>query len=467
MLAPSALELLLARGAEAAGGTAATVHAFHSRPDLRPPVVEIVHAAHDTAGGYLFVSPSSGPGQRGVLMLDNAGEVVWFHSTAPSTAMNFRAQTYRGEPVLTWWEGKSEHGLGVGECVIVDRGYREVKRFRAGHGRPADLHEFLLTPRDTALVTATETRTLDLRAIGGGARHTVVGSVVQEIDVATGRVLLDWRSLDHVPVAESHQKIGPRFDYFHANSIALDSDGDLVVSARNTWAVYKLDRHTGAIVWRLGGKKSDFAMGKGTFFAWQHDARAHDRGTMISLFDDAGAPFEEPQSRGLEIRLDLQRMRATLEHAYVHQPRMRAKYTGSMQVLGNGDALVGWGSERYFTEFARDGSVRLDARLPPGGQTYRALRFEWSGNPVGEPTAVAGRGMTGPVLYASWNGATAVSHWRLLSGPDASRLQPAAAVPRTGFETTLEGGAAGGYAAAAALDASGREVGRSKTIALG
>jgi hypothetical protein len=397
-------------------------------------------------------------------MLDDDGEVVWFHETTPRTAMNFRAGTLAGKPVLTWWEGKSKNGVGEGECVIVDASYRELARFKAGAHRPADLHEFLITPRGTALVTANETRELDLRSLGGRSRWPVVGSVIQELEIPSARVVFDWRSLDHVPLAESHQKIGPRFDYFHANSIALDSDGNLLVSARNTWAIYKLDRRTGAIIWRLGGKKSDFAMGPGTTFAWQHDARSHERGTVISLFDDGAAPPVEPQSRALLLRLDTRGMRATLERAYVHHPRLLAKYTGNAQVLPGGDVLVGWGSEPYFTEFARDGSVRFDARFPKGGQTYRALRFPWAGNPSEPPALTARSTERGRVLYASWNGATRVESWRLLTGPRQSDLAASLTVRRRGFETPIGPLGVTGYAAVAALDGQGRELARSHPL---
>ncbi len=103
-------------------------------------------------------------------------------------------------------------------------------------------------------------------------------------------MLFDWRSLDHVALAESHQRIGPRFDYFHANSIGLTADGNLLVCARNTWAAYKIDRDTGRVIWRLGGKKSDFRMGKGTFFAWQHDARLLTGASPSSLRPEAAGP---------------------------------------------------------------------------------------------------------------------------------------------------------------------------------
>jgi hypothetical protein len=444
--------------------SAARVQTFRTRPDLSPPVIEILHAGRGAAPGYVFIAPSSGPGQRGVMMFDDAGDLVWFHPTVPQTAMNFRAQSFRGKPVLTWWEGKSHKGVGVGACVIVDQSYREIARFRAGHRRPADLHEFLLTPRGTALVMSTETRTLDLRRLGGRRRWPVVGTVVQELAVPSARVLFDWRSLDHVALEESHAQIGPHFDYFHGNSIAVDADGHLLISARNTWAVYKVHRRTGRVLWRLGGKKSDFVMGKGTFFAWQHDARSHDGGSLLTIFDDGAAPAVEKQSRGLLIALDQKRRHARLIRAYTHRPSLLAKYTGSVQLLGNGDVLVGWGSEPYFTEFTHDGAVRWDAKLPHGGQTYRALRFPWEGRPTTDPSLVVSRTSGSTVLYASWNGATEVSAWQLLVGTSPSTLEPAATVPRQGFETRLMSEATTGSAAVVALDGRGAALGRSATM---
>jgi hypothetical protein len=457
-------EGLFARTAHAA--TVGGVQRFVSRPDLKPIAVDVVHPARETAPGLLFIAPSSGPGDRGVMILDNAGRVVWWHSTEPLTAMNFRAALYKGEPVLTWWEGKSVRGLGVGECVIFDRSYRQIARFRAGHRRPADLHEFAITPRGTALVTAQETRRRDLRPLGDHANRPVIGSVIQELQIPSARVLFDWRSLDHVALAESHQRIGPRFDYFHANSIGLTADGNLLVSARNTWAAYKIDRHSGRIIWRLGGKKSDFHMGKGTFFAWQHDARSHDGDRVISIFDNGASPAVERQSRALLIGLDHRRKRATLRHAYTHRPPVLAHYTGNVQVLPNDNVLVGWGSGPYFTEFGSDGGVRFDARMPRGGQTYRAFRFPWSGGPTTRPTLVAAKGAGSLALYASWNGATDVARWQLLTGSSPSLLRSESAVPKTGFETRLAPVAAKGYAVAVALDRAGRPLGHSAPLRL-
>jgi hypothetical protein len=418
----------LVRAAAVALGVSAQPR-YVSRPDLSPPPVTILHRSGDVAPGYLFLAPSSGPGQHGPLILDAALQPVWIHPTG-LPAMNFRAQLLHGEPVLTWWQALPGGGLGRGTHVVADASYREIARFPAGHGMPSDLHELILTDRGTALVTSLETR----RRAGGGL---TMGGVVQELEVPSARVLFEWKSLDHVDVSESYAPVGYPWDYFHVNSVAVDADDNLLVSARNTWAVYKVNRRTGGIIWRLGGKRSDFALGKGARFAWQHDARSHEGGRLISIFDNG-----VERSRGLV--LELSGRRANVLREYPHVPSLHGYKLGSVQLLGNGDVLVGWGTDPHFTEYAQGGGVKLDATLPHGGENYRALRFPWRGKPRGGPVAA----VRGATAYASWNGATEVAAWRIEPGGPTVR--------RTGFETALPLHASGHVVA---LDARGRALG--------
>jgi hypothetical protein len=413
------------------------------------------------------MAPNSGPGQRGPLIVDDHGQPIWFRNSRPVVAMNFRPAVYKGKPVLSWWEGKTTHGLGDGTHIILDDTYREIARVPAGGGRPSDLHEFIVTDRGTALVTAWERVSTDLSSRGGPSNGIVVNGIVQELELPTGRVLFEWKSLDHVSLDESHVGVGGHgaWDYFHTNSIELDHDGNYLVSARNTWAVYKIDAGSGEIIWRLGGKQSDFAMGPDTAFAWQHDARRHGGSDyLISLFDDGAAPQVQPYSKGLILELDEQRMRATVHRKYIHRPHLLAQALGSVQVFPNSGVLVGWGTAPYVTEYASNGDVVFDAHLPHGGENYRTLRHPWVGRPAESPTPVYkymdGHGL----VYASWNGATEVTHWRLETGTLAGALAPASTVPRSGFETQLPVPAGAKVAVAAALDRHGKELGRSQPI---
>lgn len=460
--ARAALELAGAAPAEAAAGPG--VRRFVSRPDLRPPAVEVLRRTDGVAPGLVFVAPSSGPGARGAMILDDAGELVWFRPVTHKVVTDFKAGLLGGEPVLTWWEGKIVHGLGAGEWVVADSSYRELARFTAARGLPGDLHELVLTPQGTALVVSNETTAWDLTSVGGARGGQVVGGVVQELAVPSGRLLWEWRSLDHVAVDETEIKArpGPRFDYFHINSIDIAPDGDLVVSARNTWCAYKLSRSTGKVLWRLGGKRSDFTLGRGARFEWQHDVREHEHG-LVTVFDNAAAPKEEPQSRALLLELDLRRRQASLRRAYTHRPDgVLSHFMGNAQLLGNGDVLVGWGGSPYITEFTPGGAIAFDARLPHGGQSYRAFRFPWVGRPADRPSLAARAG----VLYASWNGATEVASWQLREGASEAALRAGPTVARTGFETAITPSAATQAAAVVALDRRGAPLGTSAAVAL-
>ena len=185
-----------------------------------------------------------------------------------------------------------------GTFVIADASYAEIARVRAGNGYKADLHEILITSRNTALITIYNEIRADLTPVGGAVDARLVEGIIQEIDIPSGRVLFEWHSLDHIALEESSELAVTRdgnVDYFHLNSIGVDSDGHLLVSARHTSAVYKLHRRTGQVIWRLGGTRSDFALGPGVSFGYQHDARRHSDGTL-TIFDNAASL---PTQRGL------------------------------------------------------------------------------------------------------------------------------------------------------------------------
>jgi hypothetical protein len=368
--------------------------------------------------------------------------------------------------VLTFWEGPPAapvRGTGLGHYVILDTSYRRIATVQAGFGADtADLHEFQLTPRGTALITA-------YRIVPRPGGRRVADSIVQEVDVASGRVLFTWHSLGHVALAESYSPAptdDTPYDYFHVNSVDEEPDGNLLVSARNTHAVYEIDRSTGDVLWRLGGKRSSFHMGKGTTFAWQHDARRQPDGT-ITLFDDGASPAVEKESRAIRIRLDAKTRTATLVSAYA--AGSLAGSQGNVQVLENGDVLVGFGAVPRITEFAPDGTIVFDATFSKGDDSYRAYRFAWRATPATRPAvAVAEGGGATATVYASWNGATEVARWRVLAGLDADKLDPVGPpLLKSGFETTLRAATDDPYLAVEALDARGRVLGRSAAVARG
>jgi hypothetical protein len=450
-----------------ASGQSGTTQSFRSRPDLEPPSVGVnVEASDGVAPGYVFVSVKKGEGQDGPMIMDNEGHLVWFSKDRYAT--DFKVQSYRGEPVLTWWQGGIVAGHGEGEYVIFDSSYREVRRVKAGNGYPGDLHEFSITPQDTALLTAyTETRA-DLSPIGGPRDVPVWDGVAQEIDLETGEVLFEWRSLDHVGVDESYrpppEDPEEPLDYFHINSIEVEPDGNFLIDAKGTYAVYKVDRASGEVLWRLGGKRSDFEMGEGTRTVSQHDARRQEDGT-ITIFDNGAPPKLHDQSRGIVVELDEDAMRATLVREYTHPEKPLATSQGNMQVLSNGNVFIGWGTVPHSSEYGRDGELLCDLQFSGESQSYRAFRQVWSGCPAEDPAVAAEKGEGGKVnVYASWNGSTETATWRVLAGPKPDDLEPVGSVPREGFETAMAIRTDEPYVAVQAEDDSGRVLATSKAV---
>ncbi len=449
---------------------AAPTQSFHSAPNLHPPTMTFT-GNPDHSSGDVFVTPYASA-QDGPMIVDRRGNVLWFHPLKQGQeALDLQVQTYRGQKVLTWWQGvlDADHGTiyGLGHDVIADSSYKTVAVLHGSH--PIDLHEFQVTPEGTALVDEYVPVHMNLTSEGGLANGTVLDCVIQEIDIKTGRVLWQWHSLGHVPFAASYWSAPTNpniyWDYFHLNSIQQLPNGNLLVSARNTWSIYEISRSTGHVLWTMGGKDSTFKMGPGTNFEWQHDARMHPGG-ILSLLDDASAPQEESEASAKLLRVNTRTMTAQLYRRYTHSPPLLAELAGNAEVLPNHDVFVGWGAAPDFSEYAPGGRQIFNGSFPGGVGTYRAFRFPWTGHPHTPPALAAVSGRHGAVtVYVSWNGATEVSSWRVLGGSRRGALHTLVrSAPWKGFETAIKLPAPGPrYVLVQALDSNGHVLGSSRS----
>jgi hypothetical protein len=446
-----------------------SVQSYASRPDLDPPAFTVSTNKPGTAPGLVFLAPKSGRGQDGPMIIDNAGRLVWFKPIrGGDLATDFRVQSYDGKPVLTWWQGHLFTGDGDGTGEIYDSSYKPVATVRAGNGYPFDLHEFTITPRGTALVTVYQRYKRDLRPWGGTKSGRIVDSIVQEIDIKTGLVEFEWHSFGTISPSESFVpapvKRGFEWDYMHVNSAAVDGNGDYIVSGRHTWGIYKISHTTGAIVWRLGGKKSDFTFGAGAKFAWQHDAMPQPDGTLTVFDNEAGNFPVGKKSRAITLVLDETKHTATLKTALSHPRGLLTATQGDVQKLPNGDTFVGFGSQRWFSEFSPTGQLLFDGHLATGNDSYRAYRFPWTGTPSEPARIAATTDGAKTIVHASWNGATQIARWELLGGATPGTMAVLASAPSAGFETTITVPAQG-FVAMRALDAQGNRLASTAAIA--
>jgi EmrB/QacA subfamily drug resistance transporter len=460
-------------------------YTFVSAPSLHPPKLTLESAAPGAQKGlpgdimvanFFDVTHPPLVGQSGPLVLDSNLSPVWFAPVPTNlVASNLEAQTYDGQPVLTWWQGdvSATGAINRGQDIVVDDHYRRVATLKGAAGWVLTLHSMVIQGHD-AWVTANKNVRADLSGDGGVSNGVFTDSAVQEYDLRTGKLLYTWTASSHIPRGDSYTQPPPNgfpWDAYHVNSVQPYGNDTFLVSMRNTWAIYLVDARSGRILWTLGGKHSSFTIPSQGEFKWQHDAELH-AGSTVTLFDDhccdiTGADTYLPAtgpSRGLTLKLDPAGHTATVVRQYSHGTTFHSEYMGNTQILPNGNALVGWGEVPFISEYTASGKLIFDAAFPSPDMSYRAYVQPWVGKPLYPPSGAARSAGSRTTVYASWNGATQVSAWRVLAVTAAGATQPLATHARTGFETSIPVSGGSRRFEVQALDAAGVVIGTSKAF---
>lgn len=300
-------------------------------------------------GQYYFITPRGWKvSDPGPMILDATGILLWtkhYENKYGGQAYDFKVQTYRGEQYLTFWLGDdTRRGHGFGHYYMLSESYEIVHKIGRSNGSsatlPADLHDFVITDQNTAILTIYTPKEQDVRPFGRKFNdvwnHAIWDCSFQEVDIETGEIIFEWEAREHVNMTSTYSTLasagdrGTRtdpFDWFHINSVQKDELGNYLVSARNVHAIYYVDGNTKQILWTLGGKQNrfqDLSGGQALNFAWQHDARfvpanafpesytppansGHQMTRLMSLFDNAAMDwdytFGTPYSRGLLLEI--------------------------------------------------------------------------------------------------------------------------------------------------------------------
>ncbi|KAF2688544.1 hypothetical protein K458DRAFT_267573, partial [Lentithecium fluviatile CBS 122367] len=357
-----------------------------SNVDVKPPQLQINSNKTGLADGLVFIGVDGEPtsGQNWVTIYDMSeermGTLVW---TANYTEpFDFKAQTYKGEPVLTFFSGKLLNGYGHGSYYILNQSYVEIAHFSpVGFENLGDLHEFAITSDDTALVIIYTAKQADLTELGGVEDGWIFDCIFQELNIETGELVFSWNATTHVGLNETYNTIedvgteDAPFDYFHMNSVQKDGNGDYLVSAR-------------------------------------HDARwLNDNQTRMTIFDN-GPTDAVGYSRGLLFAVDQDQKTIKLTNQFYNANQTLAIYEGSLQAIDPSDEntnyFLGYGSQPYFAEFDKDANLLLDVQFGATNvvNSYRAYRLAWQGKPLTKPDIHFDK--DGNKAYCSWNGATDV-----------------------------------------------------------
>ncbi|KAI0025566.1 ASST-domain-containing protein [Xylariomycetidae sp. FL0641] len=427
--------------------------------DIDSPQLEVNRwnkEAMSKTGSHIFLRhdghhENGGPQDSAAMILSADDLSLVYLNRSFEAVFDVRAQQNFGKNYLTFYGGPmTSVGLGDGYAHAYDEEYNEIYRIAPQNLTvKGDLHECQFTGNGTAMVTAYEVKPWNLEPWGGPYFATLVDSVFQEVELETNRVIFEWRASDHVDMAGSYEQVSGRWDYFHLNSIEKTQEGNYLLCARHMHSIYMINGTTGEVMWTLGGKANDFvelqAFGDNSTreasnpvltMAWQHHARFF-RGNEneITFFDNHvlavnGFGCTDDCSRGLHIALDTESEPKTVRilNEYLHPVGLQSQSQGSVQPLDNGNVFVGWGRNPSFTEHTEDGETILDVQFSPwrstatngdGLDNYRTFKMDWKATPHWPPAIMIETSAMygGSTAYVSWNGATEVKYWAIVSCP--------------------------------------------------
>jgi hypothetical protein len=322
------------------------------------------------ADGYIFATvPFWGAGNSYLVAYDNLGKPVFYRRT-PWYCSDLKVQE---NGLLTYYDYASSKFFAMDSSLSV------VDSFWTKNGFTTDEHDIKMLADGNVLIIGYDAKSFDMsRYVQGGDRNaSVLISTVQEID-KNKNVVFEWKDYEHykfTDVGPAVNLLDPSFIYTRINSVDLDLDGNLIISARNLDEVTKLDRKSGSIIWRLGGKNNQFKFLIDTMgFSAQHSARVLPNGNLL-IYDD-GLYHTPHFSRAIEYRLDTVSKTATMVWSYRHSPDIRSVFWGNAERLKNGNTLIGWGrSDTAATEVDPKGEKVFEMTFPHDVFSYRIFRF--------------------------------------------------------------------------------------------
>jgi len=336
-------------------------------------------AAQGEAGGSdltLLGVVSRGGSTHAAMAVDGAGRVVWYHVTGlPVTDVTRQP----GDGLYSACETDFSASPPVARYDVFDRAGRLLRTWSAPAGSTAtDFHELRLTLDGDALLMGSDVKPADFSGAGGPSGAMAAGDTLYRLG-PSGEVRFQWSAFDHLSFDDVDPAVRlsvDAVDWTHGDAIDVTQDGHYLVTFRNLDQVVKIDSQTGAVLWRLGGRRTDFAFADDPLGgpSFPHGARELPDGHVL-LFDNGNGRFPQ-QSRAVEYALDAARGEARIAWQYAPPSPLFAPDLGFAQRLPGGNTLVTYGSLGRVEEVTPSGQVVWSLRSTDGFAIDRAVRID-------------------------------------------------------------------------------------------
>ncbi len=339
-------------------------------PDIR------INASNDPAPGYFFLAAPSSMDtmyHAYLAMVDNQGIPVFFRRMEyPVLAFS---QVPDGRLAFLSW--KTDYLYFMNDLLQLTDSITTV-------GYDLNSHDYAVSDDGHVFLIGIDKVHRDMSKVveGGNPNATVLESVIQEFD-ENKNLLYTWKTSEHFEVTDGNEEsiyvdlTAGIVDYCHLNSVEVDSDTSFLISSRHMDEITKVDRRTGNIIWRLGGKHNMFTFINDPIrFSHQHSIRKLKNGHIL-LFDN-GNYHKPPFSSAVEYALDEKNMTATLIKRFRHTPDVMSVYIGSTFRIPNGNTLVDWGNTvPSLTEYHPDGTVAVEFDFSEHSFSRQVFKYNW------------------------------------------------------------------------------------------
>jgi hypothetical protein len=388
-----------------------------------------------------------------IMILENDG-TPYFYQRVEQRARDFKVQP---NGLLTRRYITNLYGF-----VGMDSNYTVIDTFLCTNGYGTDEHELYMLEDGHYFLIALGYRQVDMSLIvpGGDPEAIVIDNHIQEFD-ENHNLVFEWLSYDYFNIIDAvHEDLTQHtIDYIHMNSIAVDYDGNIIISSRHLSEVTKINRQTGEIIWRLGGENNDFAFINDNFgISYQHFARpVEGKPNHYTIFDN-GNYHNLHFSRAVEFHLDTLNMTASKVWEYRHAPDRYTPWMGNAQRLPNGNTLINYadGSLPKATEVSESGEIVYEGNFVNYNHCYRTFRFEWE-SIVDKPYLIVEAYPTNVTLIYNKFGDNTIEKYVVFAGLDENSLIPVDTAYNTFINLTELENHTRYYFGITAIDSSGNE----------
>ncbi len=322
---------------------------YFATANAQIPDAKIIYEQSTKLNGYFFLAPykikatSSKTALLNKAMILNAkGEVIYYRNVLIGN--DFKIQS---NGIITTWNGS--------KWLLLNNKLQITDSVSCVNNVETDNHDFMILPNGHYLLIGKVTEIEDLSSIKyfnqlhpiAGSKHAKVKyDVIQELD-KNKKLIFQWNAKEHYKLEDADRfylKDTAVIDVTHFNSVDEDKEGNLLISARFYNEVLKVNKKTGKIIWRLGGKYNTLKLlNDSLFFLGQHDAKFTGKRT-ISLFDN-GHTYDSltRNARALEYEINDSLQTAKLIWTYSNSGKIHSEAAGSLQRLKNNFTLINYG----------------------------------------------------------------------------------------------------------------------------